>query len=278
MAVKRPNSKRNLDMAIRRLGASAEEYVANRTLVANAIVGSLMPHGAVKGGSAMKIRYGDEATRASNDLDAARRVGIDEFAEEFGEALAVGWEGFTGRLVQGRQAHPRGVPAAYIMQPFDVRLSYLGVPWCTVPLELGHNEIGDADSPDMLVPADANGLLAAMGFPCLGPIATMGLRHQVAQKLHGASCAGSDRAHDLIDLQIIAAGGGLDLAAVRETCARLFAYRKQQAWPPAIVKGEGWEELYDAQRVPGVLPTVDEAVEWANGFVAAIDAASGASA
>ena len=63
MAMRRPNSKRNLDMAIRRLGSSNEEYVANRTLVANAIVGSLMPYGAVKGGSAMKIRYGDDATQ-----------------------------------------------------------------------------------------------------------------------------------------------------------------------------------------------------------------------
>lgn len=42
MAMKRPNSKRNLDMAIRRLGSADEDYVANRTLIANAIVGSLM--------------------------------------------------------------------------------------------------------------------------------------------------------------------------------------------------------------------------------------------
>ena len=29
-----------------------------------------------------------------------------------------------------------------------VRLSYLGKPWCTVPLEVGHNEIGDAHDAD----------------------------------------------------------------------------------------------------------------------------------
>ncbi len=273
MAVKRPNSKRNLDMAIRRLGSSNEDYVANRTLIANAIVGSLMPGGAVKGGSAMKLRYGDASTRASNDLDAARRTGMDEFKEEFEEALTLGWQGFTGRLVPGRQAKPRGVPAAYVMQPFDVRLSYLGTPWCTVQLELGHNEIGDADEPDMVAPADANRLLASMGFPELGPIATMGLAHQVAQKLHGASSAGSSRAHDLIDLQIIASASDLDLPSVRATCARLFAYRQQQGWPPTITKQEDWDELYEAQRVPGVLPTVDEAVAWANALVRSIDEA-----
>ncbi|MDO4808239.1 MAG: hypothetical protein Q4A07_13440 [Coriobacteriales bacterium] len=32
MAVKRPNSKRSLDMAIRRLGSSNEDYVANASL------------------------------------------------------------------------------------------------------------------------------------------------------------------------------------------------------------------------------------------------------
>lgn len=34
------------------------------------------------------------------------------------------------------------------MQPYDVKLDYLGKPWCTVPLEVGHNEIGDADAAD----------------------------------------------------------------------------------------------------------------------------------
>lgn len=273
MAVKRPNSKRNLDMAIRRLGSTDEDYVANRTLIANAIAGSLMPGSAVKGGSAMKLRYGDASTRASNDLDAASRTSMTEFEGEFGEALMLGWQGFTGRLVPGRQARPRGVPAAYVMQPFDVRLSYLGAPWCTVQLELGHNEIGDADNPDIVVPVDANRLLTSMGFPELGPIATMNLRHQVAQKLHGASSTGSSRAHDLIDLQIIASSSRLDLPSVRETCIRLFAYRQQQEWPPTITKQEGWDELYEAQRVPGALPTADEAVAWANALVKSIDGA-----
>lgn len=35
-------------------------------------------------------------------------------------------------------------------------------------LELGYNELGDAEHPDMVVPVDANALLAAMGFPELG--------------------------------------------------------------------------------------------------------------
>ena len=44
--------------------------------------------------------------------------------------------------------------------------------------------------------------------------------------------------------------------------------RKMQPWPPTIVKGAGWDSLYDAQRgtLP-VLPTADEAVVWVNDLI-----------
>ena len=45
----------------------------------------------------------------------------------------------------------RGIPFDYVMQPCDVKLKYLGIPWFTVQLEVGHNEIGDV--------AWANGLI-----------------------------------------------------------------------------------------------------------------------
>lgn len=146
--------------------------------------------------------------------------------------MATGWEGFTGRLVELPKAHPEGVPEPYVMQPYAVKLSYLGRPWCTVDLELGYNELGDADHADMVVPADANELLAAMGLPEFGPIPLMALHYQIAQKLHGASEPGSQRAHDLVDLQIMVENGEIELRATRNTCIRLFSYRRMQAWPP----------------------------------------------
>ena len=96
----------------------------------------------------------------------------------------------------------------------------------------------------------------------------MPLHHQIAQKLHGASGPGSERAHDLIDLQVIVSRGEVDYALTRQTCERLFAYRQKQAWPPTIVKGEDWDRLYADQLLPDpVLQTVDEAVAWANELV-----------
>ena len=57
-------------------------------------------------------------------------------------------------------------------------------------------------------------------------------------------------------------------------CKRLFAYRKCQPWPPDVKNGDGWEEQYVAQKynLP-VLPTVDEAIVWANDLIRCISAA-----
>jgi predicted nucleotidyltransferase component of viral defense system len=38
-------------------------------LVANVVTGQMLPPGVVKGGTALKIRVGDEKTRFSRDLD-----------------------------------------------------------------------------------------------------------------------------------------------------------------------------------------------------------------
>ena len=102
----------------------------------------------------------------------------------------------------------------------------------------------------------------------------MKLEYQVAQKLHGASGVNSDRAHDLIDLQLIMAHAQPDLATTRTICQKLFAYRKCQPWPATVKKNEKWDAVYEAQKgdLP-VLPTVDEAVTWANDLIARIDAA-----
>lgn len=51
MVARRPNSKRNLDMALRRLGGGDEGYVRRRTAVANAIGGYAWTGGATQGQS-----------------------------------------------------------------------------------------------------------------------------------------------------------------------------------------------------------------------------------
>ena len=102
----------------------------------------------------------------------------------------------------------------------------------------------------------------------------MKLDHQVAQKLRGASCIGSDRAHDLVDLQLIFQREELYLPRINRICHLIFRGKNCPPWPSELVKGRDWDSIYDEARqgLP-VLQTVDEAIAWANDLIARIAAA-----
>lgn len=127
-----PNSKTNLDRAIQRFAGSS--IVANelRVLMANTIVAQLIGQGVVKGGSGLKFRYGDAASRVTLDLDTAWNSSLDSFLKDIKSKLTFGWNGFDGYVVVQKQATPRGIPFEYVMQPCDVKLNYKGTPWFTV--------------------------------------------------------------------------------------------------------------------------------------------------
>ena len=271
-----PNSRVNLDRAIQRFAGDVARERGLRNLMANAIVAQMVGDGVVKGGTGLKFRYGEKMTRVTLDLDTAWKTDLDAFLKVLKSRLSAGWNGFSGEVHVLRQGNPKAVPFEYVMQPCDVKLSYLGRPWYTVQLEVGHNEIGDADECEMVdVPESLVELFSFLALPKPSPIPAMRLEYQIAQKLHGASAPSSRRAHDLIDLQLIAANADVDLRRTSEICRKLFRYRKVHAWPPTIVKGETWEASYNEQKgdLP-VLPTVDEAVKWANELIARIDSAS----
>ena len=91
MTAKRPNSMRHLDDAIRReCGGNQAAYVRLRTLMANAVVAGMLPDGVVKGGSAIKMRYGNAQTRYTTDLDTATATDPAVYADLLGAALARG--------------------------------------------------------------------------------------------------------------------------------------------------------------------------------------------
>ena len=250
-----------------------ERYIHARTMMANAIVTSMLPDGVVKGGSALKMRFGEAATRFTTDLDTATATDPELYAQRLDRRLKEGWEGFSGRVVPREPASPEGVPVEYVMQPYDVKLAFMGKPWCTVSLEVGHNEIGDANEADWVELADAAALFEEVGLPAPGKAPLMRVEHQIAQKIHAVT-SGGDRARDLADLQLIARNCDIDLVATKRTCARLFAYRRAQAWPPVVEKRPGWDALY-AEQASGlsVLQSVEEAVEWVDALIGRIDSA-----
>lgn len=267
-----PTNVRSLEQRIRNLEGSEGPAQRRRVGMALVVVGQMLPAGAIKGGSAMALRYGRGA-RFTQDLDAARVQPLAKFRSDFEESLAVGWAGFSGKLVEKPAPRPSEVPAAYVMQPFDVKLGYRGRSWCTVKFELGHNEIGDANEPEYRLAPGLAELFTEVGLEAPKPVPVMRSEHQVAQKLHAVSAVGSERARDLVDLQLLDKGEDLNLSDVAATCVRLFDYRQQQAWPPAFVAGSQWNTLYaEAAEDLDVLPTVEDAIAWADGLVQRIAA------
>lgn len=214
------------------------------------------------------MRMGDAGTRFTTDLDVARSRTLDSYLDTLSRSLAIGWNGFTGRIATVDPPHPEGIPELYVMMPFAVKLDFLGKPWVTVPLEVGHDEIGDARDAEYAISPDIVDFFRSLGFPEPQPVPLMPLHHQIAQKLHALSSPKSQRAHDLIDLQLIVRNETFDKQLVKNTCVKLFKYRKAQAWPCSIEVHEGWPRLYEsqAQGLP-VLENVEDAVAWARDFV-----------
>lgn len=270
--MKRPNSAANLIRAIKRYCGVNQDDIRLARAMADVIVGQMLPGGVVKGGSSLMFRYGGAVTRYTKDVDTARSVELEAYLESLRLKLAEGWNGFTGKIVDVEPPSSPNVPKPYLMMPYDIKLQYLGKSWMTVRIEIGHNEIGDADAFETMLPDDIAAAFVDLGFPKPNEIPIMKLSYQVAQKLHAVSGINSDRAHDLIDLQLIDKYSILDLGDVRSKCERLFKYRCEQAWPPVIIKGDRWSsvynEAYTTLRKPEmVLSAVDDAIEWVNEFV-----------
>lgn len=268
-----PRGLTALNQRVKNLEGEETLALRRRTTMALVVVGQMLPEGVVKGGSAMALRYGSD-TRFTRDLDAARASDLMTFRADFEERLREGWGGFTGRLVELTPPKPSGIPSSYVMKPFDVKLDYNGRPWCTVPFELGHNEIGDADHPEFALAPSISEMFTSVGLPAPDPVALLPVGHQIAQKIHASTVAGADRARDLVDLQLLGVREYLDLAVVRDTCIRLFDYRKAHPWPPVVVGGADWATLYaEAAEGLDVADDVAGAIEWLSEFICRIDQA-----
>lgn len=139
-------------------------------------------------------------------------------------------------------------------------------------MEIGHNEIGDADEADLVEATDLFDIFEQLQLQKPGPVRLMKLEYQIAQKLHGVTEENSLRAHDLIDLQLIVNAFKVDYSKTKEICERLFNYRGMQQWPPVVAKNKDWDNLYqDQSRRIDVLETVDDAIDWCNELINTIN-------
>lgn len=240
-----PRSVKTLEQRLKAATDSTEGWTQRRRVMAAVILGQMLPPAAIKGGTAMKLRLGESTTRFSQDLDVARQESLRNFLDQLEENLRNGWHGFTGTLAESRsKPNPIDVPADYIMAPYDVKMQYLGNSWTTVVLEVGHDELGDTFDAHTTMSEEVKELFRSVGLPAPTPVPVVATHHQIAQKLHATSRSGSERAHDLVDLQLLVASENLDLSLIKNTCARLFDFRKGHQWPPTVIENEGWDSLY----------------------------------
>lgn len=84
-----PTSVRSLEQRIRNLEGDDGPALRRRIGMALVVVGQMLPEGAIKGGSAMALRYG-RGTRFTRDLDAARVKPLSTFRSDFEESLPEG--------------------------------------------------------------------------------------------------------------------------------------------------------------------------------------------
>lgn len=153
----RPANLRSLDKRIENVAKERGRPVRRlQRAIANTVVGQMLPPSVVKGGTAMKLRVGEAGSRFTPDLDASRSadISLDDYLSELGDRLAEGWGGFTGTLIVLDPPQPEGVPAEYVMQPFEIKLSYEGRHRLTVPFELGHDEIGSTKTHELRIADD----------------------------------------------------------------------------------------------------------------------------
>lgn len=270
--------------SLRSLSARIENFARERgrpvrrvqRVIANAVVGQMLPAGVIKGGTAIKLRVGEQASRFTPDLDASRDslLSLEDYLDRLDDGLADGWGGFTGTLARLPAPQPDGVPEEYVMQPFDIRLSYLGRHWLTVRFELGRDEVGSTEEVEIRLAHDILDLFSAIGLPEPQPLPVLAVEHQIAQKLHACTSVNpktgaNERAHDLVDLQILEQEETIDMTAVNALATRLFNARRGTPWPPTVQAHEGWDTIY-ASAADGlnVLEDVHAAVRWANDFIA----------
>lgn len=239
-------------------------------------------HGAplllVKGGSSLELRRGIPDSRTSKDFDTVARRDIESVHEQLADAGEIGWHGFTAIFTPPEEID---VPVLPIKpRRFMTKLSYRGQPFASVPIEVSTVEAGNADQFDTLT----SEALDLVGVAADVTVACMTLPWQVAQKLHAVTAVlqapkVNDRAHDLVDLQLLEVLlTDDDLVSTRRACIAVFETRAQHVWPPTIAALPHWPAIY-SRAMEGldhleISKTVDVAAERVQRFVERIDAAN----
>ncbi len=230
----------------------------------------------VKGGASLELRRGIPGSRTSRDLDTVIRGDMHAVHERLADAGAEGWEGFTAVFTPAVTFEVPGL----VSNPhrFTAKLSYQGKPFVSVPIEASPIEAGNADGYDRIT----SEALTLVGLPNSAAVPCMTLPWQIAQKIHACSAAvepprSNDRAHDLVDLQLLEAiVADEPLGETRSACVAVFEARAKHDWPPRLTAPPHWGPIYSRALEGlddlGLASTIGEALERVQALIDNIEA------
>ena len=269
-----------------------------RRMLCTLIISQMLPDAvAVKGGMGIKLRLGESGTRATADLDVSTKERGEVFESAFRERLAKGWGtvpaskgalrknpaapdrvAFTATVKKQRRHDPGLTHPQYVIHPYRVTLAFLGSTWAGLDVEVSDPEIEPHAHSRLVLDGELIELGAYFGFGDLVPVELVDLEFQIAQKIHAVTDPAYNRAHDLVDLQLLCSADP-DLSEVHKFSVRTFDFRCSQKWPPIPLRAmDGWDIPYSEARketqVRGeslVLPSIDAARKWLTKLIMDID-------
>jgi hypothetical protein len=243
---------------------------------AQVILGQMLP-GVLRGGAALKIAIGPLGSRFSSDADLV--LPHDLVPESFEGWINRGtkrWGVFRVSISRRKkEAKPEGVPPDYVIRTYTARIFYGDSFWRAIKLEVGRDEVGGFEEPAQRIAEEWSAYFAKIGLEDPGAIAVFPYPEQLVQKLDGCTRpdkkGDNDRAHDLVDIQLILADTRIEPSSLRDLARSTFAYRKV-SWPPTARSFPSWSTLYAADAVdyPEVIKDLDEAVNWLKDFIVEI--------
>ncbi len=130
------------------------------------------------------------------------------------------------------------------MLPVKVALTYRGSKFDSIRLELSLDELGSVPAATVEINPVLVEMFTRIGLEAPRPIPVITLEHQIAQKIHACTTPDSrganERAHDLVDHQLLYDAGTIDLADLGRLGQRLTSFRESGSWPPVAVARDGW--------------------------------------
>jgi hypothetical protein len=130
------------------------------------------------------------------------------------------------------------------MHPYRVSIAFLGNAWGALDVEVSDPEIVLHAHPRKEIDGELAWFGGYFSFGELQPVELVDLEYQIAQKIHAVTDPAYERAHDLVDLQILW-NVEPDLPLLNRLCVGTFGWRNQQLWPPLPLRQmEGWALAY----------------------------------